>query len=124
MNSRTSTNSFMKGLKQMFNTTVSDLTKAKMLIEQGWCQDSMTWVDDDGHKNYCSIGALSAASDNYKDLARMVKKVNRLDKHGGLINFNDSCDTTKEMVVAAFQKTIDYHKNPLKHFWYRITNFD
>lgn len=88
---------------------IEELIKARDLIEQQWCQGVETG------KN-CAVYALGKAvgtdldwDENLPKCEALIHYVERINKiEGYLVNWNDAPGRTKDEVVEAFNKAIDY----------------
>lgn len=88
-------------------------TKARDLIQAGWRQGSYSYHAESG-SCYCAAGAIreaagigvaEKASDLFAPLAATIG--GSTDEHeGGVINWNDDRDRTRDEVIAAFDKAI------------------
>jgi len=97
------------------------LVKARELVEKGWTKGAMArnkyrhrvQFDSLCAVKFCAIGAISrSAKDRPSDQEKLdisarkaIRKINELDS---ISVFNDSDDTTKADVLAAFDKAIAY----------------
>lgn len=110
---------------------IKTLTKAKSLINRGWVKENLyvkkgytVYVGDDEYiaktNLYCALGAIKKADGPGEEGAiTLIKQAIRIftgktpfkrpenAKLRHIFEFNDSKDTTKEDVLAAFDKALE-----------------
>lgn len=96
------------------------LAQAKQLIEEGWCQNLFAIPQDTERFSYCVIGAMYATLEQHRGevFDKMVDafiEANGLPssdyiicKTTNITSWNDDKARTKEEVLAAFDKAINY----------------
>ncbi len=87
------------------------LQEARGFIEKGWIKG----VSYDGEGNYCAVGALDKACTGkdvtYHDYINLRLKLDSLVEVGIITDFNDNPKTTKEDVLAVFDKAIEEYND-------------
>jgi len=104
--------------KFVSNEVAVKLAEAKQLIENGWCQHLFAIQQDKERFNYCVVGAMYATLDRGEVFDKMVNAfINAnglpssdymMGKTTNITSWNDDKNRTKEEVLAAFDKAINY----------------
>lgn len=104
--------------KFVSNDVAVKLAQAKQLIEEGWCQNLFAVPQDEERFSYCVIGAMYSTLDKGEVFDKMVDTFiaangipssdYMMGKTTNITSWNDSKDRTKEEVLAAFDKAINY----------------
>ena len=113
------------------------LEKARSLVKRGWCQQLEARTDDgekcspfsDEATYFCAIGSMIRASKfdfekdwitgtpckNYPLFMEMEKVFKKVNDTGQIVTWNDHPTQTKENVLSAFDKAIDYMRLKNEH---------
>ena len=102
------------------NAVTIKLAEAKQLVEDGWCQNLFVTYKSEERFNYCAIGAMHSTSsplsififgkmvDTFIAANGLPSSDDLMGKTTNITSWNDTKGRTKEEVLAAFDKAINY----------------